>query len=243
MQPTQRFKKTLLAGAVIFGTGITLNASAETFTITASGIPDVVAAPIAGFTTVAFGATIKGSQVGGSCKISGASTFSDANMANDLNQDGNVDDLDPGAGEVFGSVYPGTTGACNKDTAGEASGAAAIIEIDGVPSSTVSISIPDVVGTGWTYRPSDESCYVNYGGTDAADTCTSLVSGSANAVAMSGNYSTESDLGAAGTATDYSAVIEGKVRMILAGELTIDAPGIAQGTPIADNIVVTVIYE
>jgi hypothetical protein len=240
MQPTQRFKKTLLASAVLFGTGITLNASAETFTITASGIPDVVAAPIAGFTTVAFGATIKGSQVGGSCKIYGASTFSDVDMAHDLLQNGSANVIDPGNGEVFGSVYPGTTGACNKDTATEASGAAAIIEIDGVPNSNVSISIPNVVGIGWTYSPSDESCYVKYGGDAAQDPCTSLASGSATGVKMAAAYATETD----GTnAVDYDATILGKVRMILAGELTIDAPGIAQGTPIASNIVVTVVYE
>ncbi|MDU0354654.1 hypothetical protein RS130_12655 [Paraglaciecola aquimarina] len=240
MQPTQRFKKTLLASTLIIGAGITSTASAETFTITASGIPDVVAAPVTGFETVEFGATIKGSQIGGSCKIYGATTFSDSDMAHDLDQDGADDTLDPGAGEIFGSVYPGTTGACNKDTAGQASGAAAIIEIDGVPNSTVSISIPTVSGTGWTYSPSDESCYVNYGGDSSVDPCTSLASGSATGVAMAAAYGTETD----GTnADDYDTIIEGKVRMILAGELTIEAPGIAQGTPVADNIVVTVVYE
>lgn len=240
MQPKLRFNKTLLAGAFILSAGNILTASAETFTITASGIPDVVAAPVAGFTTVAFGATIKGSQIGGSCKVSGASTFSDADMAHDLDQDGAADVLDPGAGEVFGSVYPGTTGACNKDTAGQASGAAAIIEIDGVANSTVSISIPNVSGTGWTYTPSDESCYVNYGGTTAADPCTSLASGSATGVAMAAAYASET---VSGTATDYDTTIAGKVRMILGGELTIASPGIAQGTPVTENIVVTVVYE
>lgn len=241
MQPKIRFNKTLLAGAFILSAGNTLTAGAETFTITASGIPDVVAAPVAGFTTVGFGATIKGSQINGTCKIYGASTFSDVDMAHDLDQDDSTTLVqNPGAGEIFGSVNPGATSACNKDTAGQASGAAAIIEIDGVPNSTVSISIPDVVGTGWTYRPSDESCYVNYGGTTAADPCTSLASGSATGVAMAAAFATEN---VAATSTDYDTTILGKVRMILAGELTIDAPGIAQGTPIADNIVVTVVYE
>lgn len=239
MQPTRIYKKTLLAGAVIFGIGITLNASAETFTVSAQGIPDVVADVVAGFTEISFGSGIKGSIIGGSCLIRGATTFSDADMAHDLNADGNVDTLLSGT-NLFGAVYPGATGACNADAAADASGAAAIIEIDGVANSTVSIDIPDVVGTGYTYRPSAESCYVNYGGTAADDPCTSLASGSATGVAMSAGYAAETD---GSTPTDYDATILGKVRMILAGELTIDAPGIAQGTPVTDSVVVTIVYE
>jgi hypothetical protein len=239
MQPTRRFKKTLLASAVLFGTGITLNASAEEFTITASGIPDVVADVVAGFATVDFGATLKGGQIGGTCKIVGATAFSDSDMLHDLNQDGI--DTTLASGGIFGSVVSGTPSACYTDILGTKSGAAAIIEIDGIAGQTVSISIPDVVGTGYTYRPSDESCYVAYNNNNAVDPCTSLETGGATVVLMASTYVAEND--ATAIATNYGVAIEGKLRMILAGEITIDAPGMSQGTPVTDNVVVTIVYE
>jgi hypothetical protein len=238
MQPTQRFKKTLLASAVLFGTGITLNASAEEFTITASGIPDVVADVVSGFGTVGFGATLKGGQIGGSCKIVGATAFKDSDMLHDLDQNGTDDTLSGGG--IFGSVVSGTPSACYTDLTATKSGAAAIIEIDGIAGQTVSISIPDVVGTGYTYRPSDESCYVKYDGSTAIDPCTSLVSGGATGVLMAADWGTETD---AANAIDYGVAIEGKLRMILAGEITIDSPGMAQGTPVTENVLVTIVYE
>jgi hypothetical protein len=239
MQPTQRFKKTLLAGALLFGACNAFNASAETFTVSGTGIPDVDAAPVAGFTTLGFGATIKGGVIGGTCKILGASTFSDVDMHHDLDMNGADDTLAP-AGAIFGSIEQGTTAGCATDTPGSASGAAMIIEISGITGSTVAISIPDVVGTGFTYTPSDESCYVQYDGTSAADLCTSLATGSATGVLLSANHATEVD----GTATDYQTTdMVNKLRMILAGEITIDAPGIAQGSTVSEDIVVTVTYE
>jgi hypothetical protein len=232
MQPTQRFKKTLLAGAFIIGAGNSFYASAETFTVLASGIPDVEAEPVAGFTTLGFGATIKGSIIGGTCIIQGAGSLTDSDMDNDFDDNGSDDTA--GGTTLFGSVS-GT--ACVDDPDSTASGSAMIIEIDGVSNSSVSIDIPDVVGTGFTYTPSAQSCYINYDNTAATDSCESLESGSASDVKMSLAFAAETP----GAGTDYSQ--EGTLRMVLAGQITIDAGGIAQGTSVAEDIIVSITYE
>jgi hypothetical protein len=234
MQPTHRFTKTLLAGALLLGTGNTFYASAQEFTITASGIPDVIAAPVDGFTTLGFGSTIKGGVIGGKCKIRGLSAIKDSYVEYDLN--GDASDTDAGATDFFGSV---TGTACNDDASGTASGSAMIIEIDGVANATVAINIDNVVGAGFTYRPSAESCIMTYEGGDAADTCAALTTGSATGIKMAAAHATE--VVAAGSPTDYGA--EGTTRMILAGEITIDAPGIGQGVPVSESVVVTITYE
>jgi len=99
----------------------------------------------------------------------------------------------------------------------------------------------DVVGTGYTYTPSAESCVVDYDNATTVDTCVSLAGNLVTGVGMSLVQSanvTETPTGA----TDY-ALATGKTRMILAGTVTIDAPGIAQGVTVADPILVTITYE
>jgi hypothetical protein len=237
MQPRHKFPKTLLASGLLLGLSNAFTASAETFTITAEGIPDVQAAPVTGFTTLGFGSTIKGSKVGDSCTIQGAASFSDANMAHDLNGDGTADTL--GGTTLFGSV---SGDACVNDATGVASGNAMIIEIDGVTSSTVSVTVNDVTGpnANFTYTPSSESCVVLYdtGTTATGDICSPLTSGSVTGVGMSEGKTAEGDAGS----TDYDSEILGKVRMILAGTITI-TQAIAQGVAETVPVVVTVVYE
>jgi len=235
MQPKHSFKKTLLAGGLILGLGNAFTASAEEFTIKASAIPDVAAAPVATFTTLSFGQRIKGQQINETCTIRGKSEALDLHLNTDSDQSGT--DVDA-SGEEFGSVHGN---ACIDDTTGTATGSAMIIEIDGSASNTVSISVPTIVGTGYTYRASAETCVVTYLGTAADDLCVSLDSdGNATGIQMAAAFGTEKTSGPA-TATDYNE--EGTTRLILAGELTIDAPGIAQGTPTTQAVAVIITYD
>ncbi len=231
MQPTQRFKKTLLAGALLFGACNAFNASAENFIISATGIPDVVAAPVANFTTLGFGANIKGNKITDTCTIVGKSDIPEADLRVDLAPTGTDN-----AGTTFGDISGNACLTSSTD------GAAMIIEIDGVAGSTVSVEVQDVTGAGYTYTPGAESCVVDFDQATTADLCkdfgsSSIVNGIGMSLVQTANVS-EIPTGA----TAY-ALATGKTRMILAGTITIDAPGIAQGVSVSDPILVTITYE
>jgi hypothetical protein len=237
MQPTQRFKKTLLASAVIFGTGITLNASAALYTVSAEAVPDVAVAPVVG-TQVSFGTGVIGNKNGFFCELGGLSWVDD----DDLLLDVIGDNSNPNAGQlVTESAITGA--ACVANSTGEI----IVLEIDGADASTVQVSVPDVTGTGWVYTPTADSCVVDFDrATDSTqDICQPLTTNIVTGVGMS---NTQVD-GAPGAATDEIpdtaqgfAAIVGKTRMVLAGRLTLTAD-LGQGTVVSDNILVQVTYE
>ncbi|AGH45406.1 hypothetical protein [Paraglaciecola psychrophila] len=245
MQPTQRFKKTLLASAVIFGTGITLNASAATFPVIGEAIPDVTAAPVAGFTQVSFGTGVIGNKNGQSCIMQGISEIDEAVLLFDEGQDA----ANANAGNVNGSATVGSTvgslsgNACVNGPGGEVM----LIEIDGADASTVSVTVNDVTGTGWTYTPTAQSCVVKFSGNDTvdADSCESLELNTVTGIPMSLAQIDGTGTGSAevNTAETGYEAMTGKTRMILAGSITLSAD-LGQGTVFnTDNIIVQVTYE
>jgi hypothetical protein len=239
MQPTQRFKKTLLASAVLFGTGITLNASAALFTVSAEAVPDVAVAPVVG-TQVSFGESVIGNKSTGFCQLTGVSHISDADMLTDLGtlaSDVNSANLFSNSPITTGT---GLTQACLTDAVGEI----IVLEIDGADAATVQVFVDDVTGTGWTYTPTAESCVVSFDRAqdDTQDLCvpltTNLVTGVGMSTAQASNTGSDE---LAATATAYP-LMEGKTRMVLAGRITLNAD-LGQGTVVSDNIIVQVTYE
>ncbi|MFT6284386.1 MAG: hypothetical protein ACJAXM_000858 [Arenicella sp.] len=237
MQPTQRFKKTLLAGAVILGTGITFSASADLFTVSAEAVPDVAVAPVVG-TQVSFGTGVIGNKNGFFCELGGLSWVDD----DDLLLDVIGDDSNPNTGQlVTESAITGT--ACVAGSTGEI----IVIEIDGADSSTVAVSVPDVTGTGWVYTPTADSCVVDFdrGTTDTLDICQPLTTNTVTGVGMSATQVDGVDATGSNELLDgaqgYTAIV-GKTRMVLAGRLTLTAD-LGQGTVVSDNILVQVTYE
>jgi hypothetical protein len=236
MQPTQRFKKTLLAGAVILGTGITFSASAANFPVTAGAVPDVAVTLVPGYTTLSFGSGIAGSvsKVGTTCTMQGKTGIADAVLLFDQNGDETNDAVNPAA---FGLL--GGTGLCIVST----DGTPVVLEIDAADASTVTVSVPDVVGTGFTYTPTAESCVVDYDRSTIADTCVSLLNNTVTGVGMSLTKASDGVAGIEDVATIYEfAAASGKTRMVLAGAITLDS-AIAAGTPVTQNIIVQVTYE
>ena len=233
MQPTQRFKKTLLASAVIFGTGITLNASAATFPVTAGAVPDVTVTFAPGFTELSFGSGIIGNKSSESCVMAGITGAGDADLLADIGFDGAAT-----ARSNFGAL---TGNACiNTDP-----GSPMVIEIDAADLSTVAVTVNDVVGTGWNWTPTAQSCVVDWDRvtTTNADTCNSLAGNTVTGVGMSltkvsDGAGTVED---SGTVYEYAA-ISGKTRMILAGTIQLTS-AIPAGTVVAENIIVQVTYE
>jgi len=237
MQPTQRFKKTLLAGAVILGTGITFSASADLFTVSAEAVPDVAVAPAVG-TQVSFGTGVIGNKNGFFCELAGSSYLSEADLLLDIGADATNANS---ANLVTAATITGS--ACVANSTGEI----IVLEIDGADASTVQVSVPDVTGTGWVYTPTAESCVVDFDSTtsDALDSCVALTTNIVTGVGMSAaqanglNGATADEIPS--TATGYNAVV-GKTRMVLAGRLTLTAD-LGQGTVVSDNILVQVTYE
>jgi hypothetical protein len=232
MQPTKRFNKTLLAGALILGTCNAFTASAANFPVTASAVPDVTAGMVTGYTELSFGAGIIGNKVGESCAMNGSTHIADAALQWDA--DGGNDDTAEGAnyGLLVGNACITTD-----------PGVPMVIEIDGADTSTVTITVADVVGAGYTYKPTDESCVVNFDRGTGVDTCDDFAGNTVTGIGMSLTQ-TDGLLGAAAeTATTFGyAGMSGKTRMVLAGSITIDSE-IAAGTVIADSVVVQVTYE
>jgi hypothetical protein len=238
MQPTQRFKKTLLAGAVILGTGITFSASADLFTVSAEAVPDVAVAPAVG-TQVSFGTGVIGNKNGSFCELAGSSYLSEADLLLDIGADATNANS---ANLVTAATITGS--ACVANSTGEI----IVLEIDGADASTVQVSVPDVTGTGWVYTPTAESCVVDFDSTtsDALDSCVALTTNIVTGVGMSSAQPDGANSGLTGdeipeTATGYLAVV-GKTRMVLAGRLTLTAD-LGQGTVVSDNILVQVTYE
>jgi hypothetical protein len=237
MQPTKRFKKTLLASAVIFGTGITFNASADLFTVSAEAVPDVAVATAVG-TQISFGTGVIGNKNGSSCTLAGLTHVDEDDLL--------FDKLPIGANATTGNLVtasPITGAACVSGSTGEI----LVIEIDGADASTVSVSVPDVTGTGWVYTPTADSCVVDFdrATTDTQDVCQPLTTNTVTNIGMS---NTQPD-GVDGTATNELpdtaigyAAMTGKTRMVLAGQLTLTAD-LGQGTVVSDNILVQVTYE
>jgi len=231
MQPTQRFNKTLLAGALILGTCNAFTASAANFPVTASAVPDVTAGMATGYTELSFGAGIIGNKVGLTCIMNGKTGIgSDALWWADASN------------TVVAASSPGAlsgTGACLTTDPG----VPMIIEIDGADTSTVTITVADVVGAGYTYTPTDETCVVDWDRGTGADSCVGFSGNTVSAIGMSLNATagagatTETAAAAFGYAETF-----GKTRMVLAGTVTIDSE-IAAGTVIADSVVVQVTYE
>lgn len=246
MQPTQRFKKTLLAGVVLFGTGITLNASAALFTVSAEAVPDVSVIPAVG-TQISFGESVIGNKSSGFCQLTGLTHISDADLLFDANTEGTTDtNLDSG-NTVLNS--PITTGigveqACVTGAKGEI----IVLEIDGADTSTVQVSVPDVIGTGWIYTPTSESCVVDFDGDASANTqdeCKPLAGNIVTNVGMSAAQVDGINTGNTNeiptTAVGFADIV-GKTRMVLAGRITLNAD-LGQGTVVSENILVQVTYE
>jgi hypothetical protein len=237
MQPTQRFKKTLLAGAVILGTGITFSASAALYTVSAEAVPDVAVAAVVG-TQVSFGTGVIGNKNGSSCALSGIAWVDEDDML--------FDKLPIGANATSGNLVTAATltgAACVTGSTGEI----IVIEIDGADASTVSVSVPDVTGVeGWVYTPTAESCVVDFdrATTSVQDICQPLTTNTVNGVGMSNTQVDGASVAAdeiPDTAIGYAAVV-GKTRMVLAGSITLSAD-LGQGTIVSNNILVQVTYE
>jgi len=237
MQPTQRFKKTLLASAVLFGTGITLNASAALFTVSAEAVPDVAVAPVVG-TQVSFGTGVIGNKNGESCTLLGLTWVDEDDLMLDVAGGLGSNGTD---GQLV-TASPISGNACVTGSTGEI----IVLEIDGADASTVQVSVPDVTGTGWVYTPTAESCVVDFDrATDSTqDLCVPLTTNTVTGVGMSNTQvdgvSTDTDE-IPDSATGYAAIV-GKTRMVLAGSLTLTAD-LGQGTVVSDNILVQVTYE
>lgn len=240
MQPTQKFKKTLLAGALILGTCNAFTASAELLTVAASAVPDVEAAPVDGFTQVSFGENIIGNKSGSTCTLTGISDVADADML----FDNAGDSSDANNGNVNGTTVGVLGGsACINGAGGEVM----IIEIDGADASTVSVTVNDVTGTGWVYTPTSESCVVDFDRAldDTQDVCRSLASNTVTGIGMSNTQVDGVDAAASNELVDGAdgyALMTGKTRMILAGSITLNAD-LGQGTIVGENIIVQVTYE
>jgi len=235
MQPKQRFKQTLLAGAFIIGAGNSFYASATLFPVTAGAIPDVTAGPVSGFTELSFGEGIIGNKVGDTCSMNGSTGIADVTLQFDVGQDNGLTAEDP-------LTYGALSGAA---CVAGGFGVPMVIEIEGATGSSVTVTVSDVVGANYTYTPTAESCVVKYNGDDAddADACVPLTNNTVSGILMSLAQVDGNNAGTENNALEYGfSAAEGTARMVLAGSITIDSE-IAAGTAIADSVIVQVTYE
>lgn len=240
MQPKFKMKKTLVASALILGLGNAFVTSADTYTVTASTVADVdVQAATTGTITgteLAFGDQIKVTPAANAtCSLIGASEATEADVGATI--DGNATETAIVSGAVTAGAGIGDLvgDGCIADATSDGS-SIMLFEIDAADSSTVSVEIPDVVGTGWTYKAGAESCVMKYNGGTAADFCDTfnnktLITG----VRMQGAQINE--FGAAAAATD----IAGKSRLLLAGTLEFD--GTPVSAPAGEQVTITITYE
>ena len=238
MQPTNT-KIALIIGALFLGASGASNA--ELLTVAASAVPDVDVSPVTGFTQVSFGTGVIGNKDGQTCTMQGISEVDDADMLWNASGD---QAANPNSGNVNGASLGslGGTGACSSSDFGEVM----ILEIDGADSSTVSVTVADVTGTGWVYTPTAQSCVIDFDRVlNDADVCEPLDNNTVTGVGMS---AAQTDGTAAAGAMEVIngaqgyADIVGKTRMILAGSITLTAD-IGQNFVVAENITVQVTYE
>jgi hypothetical protein len=242
MQPNMRTNKTLLASALILGLGNAFHASSESFDVTAGAIPDVTLTANSTLTIAAtelsFGTSVKLTPTAGStCTITGAGEATEADV--DYSIDGDATNTDIVSGATTGGLSIGDIqgSGCIADTAGAQSGSVMVIDIDGADTSTVSVSIPDVVGTGWTYSPGAETCLSDFDRAATADTCTTFSGiNTLTGIQMSAGENTET-----GAVLSTLGDIEGQARLLLAGTLTFD--GTAVTAPAGEVVTVTITYE
>jgi hypothetical protein len=243
MQPKFKFKKTLLASALLLGLGNAFHASSDTYTVSAETVADVTVTTntTLGATQLSFGTQVKVNPAANStCIIKGASVIleSELDVARDADADGTdviVSDGAAATAEVPGDI--GGTGGCIADADGDASGSFMVFDIDAANSSTVSVSIPDVVGTGWTYSAGAESCVMKYNGGTAADFCDDF-GGITQITGVRMQAADTAEFGGAVAGTDD---LEGTTRLLLAGTLTFD--GTAVTAPAGEQVTVTIVYE
>jgi hypothetical protein len=246
MQPKLKMKKTLLASALIAGLGNAFYASSDTFTVTASAIPDVSATTrtdLVGGTEVSFGTAINTNPGNGdTCTVVGASNAFEADIAVNLDQNASNNataEINTNTPITDGTnpYLPGdiTGDGCVADTAGDGNGSVMVFEFDGSATAAVTVSIPDVSGTGWTWSPGTETCVTDYDNATTTDTCTDF----------DGINSVSTNLAdAATTELDANADIEnneGKIKVLLGGTLTFDGTPLS-GT-ISDTITISVTYD
>jgi hypothetical protein len=246
MQPKMKMKKSLLASALIIGLGNAFTASGETFTVTAGAIPDVAVTPnstlaIAG-TELSFGTSVKLQPSSGTtCYIVAATNLIESEI--DINLDGAATDAEINTAtpidDAAATEYePGDIGGsgCIADSATDGSGSLMVFDIDGADTSTVSVSIPNVSGTGWTYSPGAQTCVTKFTRDTNADTCESFTGKNVvTAIKMAAADATEE-----GT-PDALGGVEGQARLILAGTLTFDGTPVT--APAGEVVTVTVTYE
>lgn len=229
MQPKNK-KIALIIGALFLGASGA--SQADVFPVTAGAIPDVEADMVAGYTEVSFGTGVIGNKVGEVCAMNGITGIADAELLWDA--DGGDDNT------VEASTYGALSGdACISG----GTGVPMVIEIDAADTSTVTVTVADVVGAGYTYTPTAESCVIDFDRTNVADTCVSLAGNTVTGIGMSLTVADGASVATEDTAGVFGfAAISGKTRMVLGGQITIDSE-IAAGTDIADTLTVQVTYE
>jgi hypothetical protein len=256
MQPKPNFemKKTLLASALIAGLGNAFMASADTFNMAASAVSDVdiTQHPTLGGAAISFGDKIKLNPNNlDTCILVAATNAFEDEIG--VNVDGNdtlnsADEVVPAAtilNDADGDPHPigqianDSTGCLgDADITDTASGTYMVLEVDGVAGTTVSVDIPDVVGTGWTYKAGNQTCVVDFDGTNGAglDSCRDF-----------NNVTSLSGIGLSIGAGDIESGNDietntGQTHILLGGILEFDGTTIAAGS-VSDSIVVTVTYE
>jgi hypothetical protein len=247
MQPKFKMKKTLLASALIMGLGNAFHASSETFTVSAGAIPDVsvvqnsTLGTLAG-TELSFGTSVKLTPTAGStCTVLGASRTIESDLDVNLDGDDGTNDFAittqlalAASTDVFGQV---TGNGCIADVSGTPTGSTMVFDIDGADTSSVTVSIPDVVGTGWTYSPGAESCVTKFDRGAGVDTCETFSGkNTVTGVLMAEAEGTEEATGGSGLGG-----VEGRARLLLAGTLTFDGTDVS--APAGEVVTVTVTYE
>ncbi len=254
MQPKQTMKKTLLASALILGLGNAFHASSDVFPVSAGAVSDVdiTQHPSLGDAEISFGNRIKLNPTANSkCILVGATNAfeTDINVNLDVSSDNNdeadkitaasaLDDTAGPAAHVPGDIASGSAGCLGDATTGDSSGSYMVLEVTGTPGTTVSVDIPNVTDTGWTYSASNQTCVVDYDGTAGADTCRSF----AGVTSITGVGLSEASASETVATTDFTENNEGQTHILLAGELTFDGTALTAGA-VSETITVTVTYE
>ncbi|MBU2917122.1 hypothetical protein KO505_03980 [Psychrosphaera sp. F3M07] len=256
MQPKFKMKKTLVASALILGLGNAFVASADTFTMTAGAVSDVTITQHAtlGDASISFGDKIKLNPGNGDeCILVGATNAFESELG--INVDGDATNTNNAATVITatgvindtagtpvahrpGDIASTSTGCLGDDDSADSSGSYMVLEVDGVAGSTVSVDIPDVVGTGWTYKAGDQTCVVDFDGTAtaSADSCKDF-DGVTSVTGVGLSIGTGDNENGA-DAEDNT----GQTHILLAGILEFDGTAIPAGA-VSDSIVVTVTYE
>ncbi|MDU0112956.1 hypothetical protein RT723_08095 [Psychrosphaera aquimarina] len=250
MQPKFKMKKTLVASALILGLGNAFVASADTYTITAQAVSDVTITQHAslGDSSLSFGDKIKlNPNNNDTCILVAATNAFETDLL--VNIDGNdtsdaADLVIPAgtpltdgaaAAHVPGEIADDSTGCLGDAATGTTVGSHMVLEVDGVAGATVSVDIPDVVGTGWTYTAGDQTCVVDFDGTAAVDVCRDFDGvTSITGVGLS--------VGAGDTGGSVLEDNTGQTHILLGGVLVFDGTPITAGA-VSDSVVVTVTYE